>query len=181
MTQTPVEIDIVPDLTDYRRAALQMLMMRRPFQLLLLLTALAVVFALFMVARNTPTAGLSRAALEQAPILMFGILPLAIYGTLLWQGKQMVAQQQKVHERTHYSFTENGFEIRITADEKTHEGGGEWTAFTRVVETEGDFMLFLPGSVGIFLPKRCYKSPEDIQLFREYARKALGQRARVRA
>jgi len=181
MTQPPVEIDLTPDFQDYRRAATRMLLMRRSYQLLLVLTATAVLLALYLAVRTMPQHGLVRAILGQAPILVFGFLPLIIYLQMVRQGQKLIAHQQSINEVAHYSFTDQAYSLRITSKDGTREGKGKWTDFARIVETDSDFALMLPGAVGMFLPKRGFRSAEDVARFRDYARRNLGVHARVKA
>ncbi len=181
MTQPPVEIDLAPDIQDYRRAATHMLMMRRSYQVLLVLTATAVLLALYLAVRTMPQHGLVRAILGQAPILVFGFLPLIIYLQMVRQGQKLIAHQQSINEVAHYSFTDQGYSLQIKSKEGTREGKGKWTDFARIVETDSDFALMLPGAVGMFLPKRGFRSDDDLVRFRDYARRNLGVHARVKA
>lgn len=180
MPQLPVQIDLAPDVQDYRRAATRMLLMRRSYQVLLVLTAIAVLLALYLAARTMPQHGLVRAVLGQAPILVFAFLPIIIYIQMVRQGQKLIAHQQSINEVAHYSFTDQGYSLQIKSKEGTREGEGKWTDFARIVETDSDFALMLPGAVGMFLPKRGFRSPEDMARFRDYARSNLGVHAHVR-
>lgn len=181
MTQPPVEIDLAPDLQNYRRAATSMLLARRSYQVLLALTATAVLLALWLATRTMPQHGFIRAVLGQAPILVFAFLPLIIYLQMVRQGQKLVAHQQSIDEVAHYTFTDQAYALRITSKEGTREGKGKWTDFARIVETDSDFALMLPGAVGMFLPKSGFRSAEDVARFRDYARSNLGVHARVKA
>jgi len=154
--------------------------MRRSYQVLLLLTAVAVLLALYLAVRTMPEHGVVRAILGQAPILVFGFLPLIIYIQMVRHGQKLIAHQKSINEVAHYSFTDQAYTLQITSNQGTREGKGKWTDFARIEESDTDFALLLPGAVGMFLPKHGFRSAEDVVRFRDYARQNLGVHARVK-
>jgi YcxB-like protein len=65
-----------------------------------------------------------------------------------------------------YTFAVNG--VRIESDDSTTEC--KWALFRKIVETRKVFLLMYDGSAGAHLPKRCLRSPEEVQRLRQLIR-----------
>jgi len=71
--------------------------------------------------------------------------------------------------------TKGGFNYHITdggirVEGSTGSNDYNWTAFSEASEVSGAFFLFVTGALFHIIPKRCFASPEDINVFREIIR-----------
>jgi len=174
-----VEVDLQFDLKDYLRASTRLLFTQSTFLAMLVLVALAILYGLYSVVRNAGLVGFGPALAAQAPFLLFAVLPLVTWFSLRQQGRRLIANQRATGERIHYSFSDAGFVQRATSSQGEEERSGGWETFARVIETSADFLLLLPRRGGVFLPKTCFASQDDVVRFREIVRSGVGKRAKL--
>jgi len=180
MPSENVEVELRFDLTDYIRATTRLLFTQPTFVAILTMTAVAIVYAMYLAIRDAAAMGFGRALLAQAPILLFLLVPAVLWVSLRRQGARVIARQRANNERIFYIFSDDGFVQRVTSDRGRNEETGTWDTFAKVVETPHDFLLLLPRQGAVFLPKTCFASDEQIARFREIVRRALGDRAKLR-
>ncbi len=176
-----IEVELRFDLSDYIRATTRLLFTQPTFVAILALTAVAVAYAMYMAIRDAASMGFGQALLAQAPILLFLLVPVVLWFSLRRQGARIIARQRANNERIFYTFSDDGFVQRVTSDHGHNEHSGGWDTFAKVVETPGEFLLLLPRQGGVFLPKTCFASADQVARFREMVRRALGDRAKLRA
>lgn len=180
MPTESVEVELRFSLADYTRATTRLLFTQPTFVAILTLTAAAIAYAMYVAIRDAANMGFGQALLAQAPILLFVLVPIVLWLTLRRQGARIIARQRADNERIFYTFSDDGFVQRVDSDHGRNEHSGRWDTFARVVETPHDFLLLLPRQGGVFLPKTCFASQEQMARFRDMARRALGDRAKVR-
>lgn len=181
MPTETVEVELRFDLADYIRATTRLLFTQPTFVGILALTALAVIYAMYVAIRDAGAMGFGQALWMQAPILLFLLVPIVLWFSLRRQGARIIARQRASNERIFYVFSDDGFVQRVISDHGRNEHSGTWDTFAKVVETPHEFLLLLPRQGGVFLPKRCFASPDQVARFRDMVGRALGDRAKLRS
>jgi hypothetical protein len=101
-----------------------------------------------------------------APLFWVWLVILIIFPAVLWFTTRKALRDPRTQGGFHYRISDAGIESRGSA------GSTElnWSAFIAARETTEAFQLFISGSRFHFLPKRCFASPQEIDLAREIIR-----------
>ncbi len=180
MSNDTVEVDFQFELNDYIRASTRLMFTRPSFLILLALTGGAVLYGIYFVIISTSTMGFVAALMSQIPFLVLGLVPLVLWFSLRRQGARVLARQRASGERIQYAFSDEGFSQRVVSEQETSEHTGTWDTFSRALETPSDFLLLLPRQGGVFIPKSCFRSPEDVTRFRDILRRNMEGKAKLR-
>jgi YcxB-like protein len=91
---------------------------------------------------------------------------LILFGLLVFPYLRVYAAFRKspyLRKARTYKFAPGGVKIE-SADTVTD---CQWTLFRKIVETRKTFLLMYDGQAGAHLPKRCLRSPEEVQRLRQ--------------
>ena len=96
------------------------------------------------------------------PFLMFPF----IHGLAYYGARELVRTKPIVLEPVTYEFVPNGGSYVGPAGSSVFE----WKAYLRVQETREQFLLYHQNRIASIIPKKSFKSGEDIQRFRQLIR-----------
>jgi YcxB-like protein len=108
-------------------------------------------------------------------------LPFLIYlfpHTILFLvTRTMFRDNPRLAEPTRYTFSASG----VVAESYAGRSELKWTVYRRIRETSEYFLLYTSPRVAGPLPKRCFSSENDIQLFRELVRSSVNGTVELRS
>ena len=108
-------------------------------------------------------------------IIMLGFLPF-YFGFIWFQTKRSFQNLQDFQKKIQYTFTPHGYSVR---DGKS-SADVSWDSILRAAESEYSFHLFFGRSVFHTVPKRCFKSSDDVVRLRTLLKTSLGAKATIR-
>lgn len=103
-----------------------------------------------------------------ALVILFLVIPLALVG-LIYKAKKEFRSNYSLSEEVLLEINDIGFNL-TTAQECTHQ---DWNYFYSVRELKKDFALYYSAYTAFTLPKRCFTSKKDINLFKELISKHI--------
>ena len=99
-----------------------------------------------------------------------------LYPILIWfQTKRGFANLQDFQKNVRYELTANGYKV---SDSKS-SSDISWDSVLRAVESKHSFNLFFSKSFFHVIPKRCFKSSEDIERLKAMLKRGLAGKANV--
>jgi hypothetical protein len=101
-----------------------------------------------------------------APLFWIWLGILVIFPAVLWFTTRKALRDPRIQAGFHYRISNAGIESLGFAGRTELN----WSAFVAARETTGAFQLFVSRGVFHFLPKRCFASPQEIDLAREIIR-----------
>jgi hypothetical protein len=102
-----------------------------------------------------------------------------LLGLLLFPYLRVLASFRKssiMREKRTWTFGSNGVQVRSERANSEFK----WSLFESVFETRYLFLFMYAASSGMYLPKRCFRSPEDIRRLRLLIREHLPGKWRLR-
>ena len=103
------------------------------------------------------------------PLLIGPILSVALAACLplytYWRARTTFRQRWWLHQPTRYTFESRG----IGSQAPSYSGFREWDRIWRVEESGRSFLIYLSRSQVVVIPKRFFRSEDQIHAFRELA------------
>lgn len=175
MNEARIEVDVDVESVDYRRALIWY--HRTSF----IIGTIAIVF-FFIVGISGPIAFLisekSKIPLANLPFGFVPFLAVSMFSAFRYYGiwKQSKALAEAT-EPSRFTFDELG----VLAVSSSSSAQAIWDKYTKVCETNTDF-IFFPMKIRFFpFPKRFFRKPEDILALRQLLSEKLGEKAKLLA
>lgn len=92
------------------------------------------------------------------PVLFVLVLPLFSARRVLWH--------ERVKRGVSYQFSDHGIHVETSISKSDLS----WAAIRRVIESSSEFLVFTNPNVAFTLPKRCFKSIQNVASLRELFR-----------
>jgi hypothetical protein len=103
------------------------------------------------------------------------VLPVFLAASLFWQVWRQAKKVEKISEPGTATFSPSG--LRFETASSTSESA--WARYHRVYATTTDFILFPQDNIFYAIPKRFFRSQEDISIVNEILKEHLGERAKI--
>lgn len=108
-------------------------------------------------------------------VVVFLGFPVFYLATTWLRTKRGFASLQDFQTKIDYSFSPGGYEVRdLKSSAKI-----DWDTIVRAAESKHSYHLFFHRSAFHTIPKRCFKTTQDIERLRTLLRQTLGTRATV--
>jgi hypothetical protein len=106
------------------------------------------------------------------------LIPLAWLVLLKGFAKQMAKQIFRNNPHVHHPQTYGFEDENLTITGELFEANLKWPALVKAAETDTDFFLFITKDQAYVLPKRFFKTGEEVEL-RSFLKTKLGERAKL--
>lgn len=103
-------------------------------------------------------------------LFVFFVYPIFFPALIWFQAKRNFANLRGFQKRVRFEFSADGYEV---SDNKS-SGQIKWDAILRAAESRHSFHLFFHKSLFHTIPKRCFKSLEDVERLRAILKNSLG-------
>jgi hypothetical protein len=174
LMDSPVEADVQLEQDDFVWANYWYWWNRRKVLRIILITIAVIAIAMFIfeliiIPREATRSGLGLLIL---PVLFILFQPACVY----LGSKRHFVSNRPLQALNRYSFSEDGIKF------KGAEQSGEttWGNVRQVYETEQSLLFFLSDRTYYLVPKRCFRSADDVHRLKELVRLQLTSHAKLR-
>ena len=116
------------------------------------------------------------------PRWLFVLIPVALWAlegfivlVIVIETRRNFSAGKDFQRHPHYHLTKEGY--TVTAGKSS--ASVNWESVLKAVESKQGFNLFVGRTLFVILPRRCFKTPTDIETTREFLRAALGNKANL--